>query len=384
MQMRTDLILEDTTLRDGEQAPGVALSKVQKLEILQALLGAGVKWIEVGIPKMGGEELDYLHASLDYADQAVLVAWNRGVKDDICFSLDMGFKAVHIGLPTSDVHLKSSVAKDRSWVSQQASDMVKYAKDRGAFVSISAEDVGRTDASFLQDYAGIVAEAGADRLRLSDTIGILGPEGYAERVSCAVRAADIAVHCHCHNDFGLAVANTIAGLKAGAKFFHVCVNSMSERAGMPDLAQMVMALKCIYDRDLGIDTTKLTDLANLVSNHTGVANEPWRPVVGKNVFAHESGIHSNGMLKDPRSFEPISPDEVGGTRRIVIGKHAGRAAIEYTLKNANIAVAPDLLVDCLDKVRQQSILQGSEITSAQLIDIYRAVESDATGNAAPN
>ena len=138
MPIREDIILEDTTLRDGEQAPGVALSKDQKLQILELLVDIGVRWVEVGIPKMGGEELEYIKESRKFADRARLVAWNRGILEDIAFSLDLGFDAVHIGLPTSDIHLKASVSKSRDWVAQRAADMVKYAKDRGAFVSISA------------------------------------------------------------------------------------------------------------------------------------------------------------------------------------------------------------------------------------------------------
>src|SRR5262249_15801954 len=160
--------------------------KEQKLDILRLLVETGVKWIEVGIPKMGGEELDYIRSSLDYADRANLIAWNRGVREDIDFSLRLGFRAVHIRLPPSHLHLRSSLAKSREWVSRQATDLVKFAKDRGAFVSISAEDVGRTDTGFLQEYAGLVAEAGADRPRLSDTIGILTPQAYADRVRLVV------------------------------------------------------------------------------------------------------------------------------------------------------------------------------------------------------
>ena len=148
---------------------------------------------------------------------------------------------------------------------------------------------------------------------------------------------------------------------------------MGERAGMPDLAQMVMSLKSLYGHDLGIDTARLTELGDLVARLTGVPIEPWRPVVGRNVFAHESGIHSNGTLINPKSFEPMSPEEVGGTRRIVIGKHAGRAAIEHVLRQADIEVVPDLLPECLEKVRAQSIRQHGELSPHQLIEIYRAI-----------
>lgn len=173
--MRQDIILEDTTLRDGEQAPGIAFSKETKIAIHDRLVAAGVRWIEAGIPAMGGTELDTLETLLARGSDATLVAWNRGVKGDVTFSLDLGFKAVHIGLPTSNIHLENSLGRDRRWLLQQAAVLIKYAKDRGAFVSISAEDIGRTELPFLEEYAVAVHDAGADRLRLSDTIGMLSP-----------------------------------------------------------------------------------------------------------------------------------------------------------------------------------------------------------------
>jgi isopropylmalate/homocitrate/citramalate synthase len=377
MIIRDDIILEDTTLRDGEQAPGIAWSKETKLKVLAELISAGVKWIEVGIPKMGGEELDFVREARDHAGDARLVAWNRGVMEDVKQSLDLGYDAVHIGLPTSDIHLSTSVNKSRDWVAQRARDLISYAKDRGAFVSISAEDVGRTDPGFLRDYAGIVGDAGADRLRLSDTIGILTPEAYAEKVGIAVNATRAAVQTHCHNDFGLAVANTLAGLRAGARFFHVCVNGMGERAGMPDLAQTVMALKLLYDRDVGVQTELLTKLSSLVADATSAPVEPWKPVVGYNVFAHESGIHSNGVLRDSRSFEPIPPEAVGGQRRIVIGKHSGRAAIVHALEGVGQEFDEDLMLPLLARVREESIRIGGELTVPALVRLYADMVSPA-------
>ena len=374
--LREDIILEDTTLRDGEQAPGVAFSRDTKLAILNELLGIGVRWVEVGIPAMKGEELDALQAMIERRDEAMLVAWNRGIKEDVAFSLDLGFKAVHIGLPTSNIHLSESIGKSRDWLLTQATDIIKFAKDREAFVSISAEDVGRTDIQFLQTYACTVTEAGADRLRLSDTIGILNPESYAEIVAAIAKVSPIDTQCHCHNDFGLSVANTLAGLAAGARYFHVCVNSMAERAGMPDLAQMVMALRHLYGRDLGIDTTGLKQLSITVANASRYVVPPWQPIVGSNVFAHESGIHTKAMLKNSTTFEPFRPEEVGGQRRLVIGKHSGRALLKHVLCERNVEIDENLLDACLEAVRDNAIRQGGELSSEQLCDIYLHLSAD--------
>ncbi|WP_438484873.1 homocitrate synthase/isopropylmalate synthase family protein [Streptomyces sp. S186] len=371
MSIRNDLVLEDTTLRDGEQTPGVAFSKETKTRILDTLIAAGVQSVEIGIPAMGGEELDFIRSCVDRQDEARLVVWHRGVREDVERSLDMGFNSVHIGLPTSAGHLKASVRKDRTWLLATARDLVRMAKDRGAFVSISAEDIARTEISFLQEYAGVVKEAGADRLRLSDTVGLLGPEAYGERVGAVVATTGIDVQCHAHNDFGLATANTLAGLKAGARYFHVTVNAIGERAGMADLAQVVVALKKLYDRDLGIDLTKLKELSLLVSEAARHPVLPWQPVIGDNVFAHESGIHANGMLRDTSTFEPFPPEHVGGERRYVLGKHSGRALVAWALEQQGVEPRDELLAQCLEEVRAQSIRTGGAVSQEDLVGIYK-------------
>jgi isopropylmalate/homocitrate/citramalate synthase len=367
--LRTDLILEDTTLRDGEQAPGVAFSARTKAVILDGLLRAGVRWIELGIPAIGGEELRFVREAAERQDEGHLVVWNRGIRSEVQDSLDLGFDHVHIGLPTSDLHLEASVRRDRSWLLATARELIGMAKDAGAFVSISAEDLARTEIGFLQEYAGVVREAGADRLRLSDTVGTMTPEQYGTRVRAVVSATDIDVQCHAHNDFGLGLANTLAGLAAGARYFHVTVNGMGERAGMADLAQASALLQLRYDRDLGIDLAQLTGLSQLVVEATGHNLLPWQPVVGASVFTHESGIHVGGMLRDTATFEPFSPELVGGARRYVLGKHSGRAAVRWALQEAGIRPEEELLGQCLQRVRQLAIERGSP-TSEAVCEIY--------------
>jgi isopropylmalate/homocitrate/citramalate synthase len=365
--MREDIIIEDTTLRDGEQAPGVAFDKETKAQILDALIETGVRWVEVGIPAMGGAELEFLKAAVHRQSEATLVVWNRGVRADVEFSLDLGYRAVHIGLPASKLHLDKSVGKGPDWLLAAATELVEYAKDRGAFVSISAEDIARTELDFLVEYAQTVAAAGADRLRLSDTIGILGPEEYARRVHEVVTHADIDVQCHAHNDFGLGFANTLAGLKAGARYFHVTVNGVGERAGMTDFAQAVVALKHLYGVDLGIDTTRLTSLSRRVAAACKQATVPWQPIVGENVFSHESGIHVNAMLKDASTFEPFRPEEVGGERRYVLGKHSGRALIESILRSHSRTYDQADLTACLTWLRQTAVDRAGAVAPDELV-----------------
>lgn len=374
--MRNDLIIEDTTLRDGEQTPGIAYDKDTKINIYNALVKAGIKWLEVGIPAMGGEELETVKIlkNKGLEDNVTTIAWNRGIKEDIKQSIDLGFKAIHIGLPTSQIHLKNSVNKSKQWVIQQATELIKFAKDRDVFVSISAEDVGRTDISFLQEYASYITEAGADRLRLSDTVGILPPENYANIIKSVQKVSNIDIQCHAHNDYGLAVANTLESIKAGVKYFHVTVNGIGERAGMADLAQMVLLLKNIYGIDLGIDTTKLLELSQLVSFYTKTTLYPWQPIVGENIFSHESGIHANGTLKCGNAFEPFSPELVGRERKIVIGKHSGKHALKYVLEKSGIDVNEEILPNLLNQVRALSIASRSCLSEAQLISLHEELK----------
>jgi homocitrate synthase NifV len=368
-----DITLEDTTLRDGEQAPGIAFSVEDKIRVHDLLVDAGVRWIEAGIPAMGGDELRTLRELLSRGSPATLVAWNRGVRADVEQSLALGFRAIHIGLPASERLLRSSVGRDRAWLLDQARTLIAIAKEKGVFVSISAEDVARTEIGFLEEYAGVVAESGADRLRLSDTIGALGPEEYARRVEAVATVSSIAVQCHAHNDYGLAVANTLAGVKAGARWFHVTVNGIGERAGMPDLAQVVMVLQRMYGVELGIDPTYLKPLSDLVSHLTKVTPTPWQPIVGENVFAHESGIHVNAMLHDSEAFEAFPPSDVGGTRRLVLGKHSGRALVREMLREANLDATEDEIARCLERCRTLAVQSGEAVDSTRLSQILTSV-----------
>ncbi|MFM2666675.1 hypothetical protein AAFX24_17745 [Vibrio mediterranei] len=375
MAFKENIIIEDTTLRDGEQAPGVAFSGEEKIEILDSLISSGVKWIEAGINSMGGSERRSLRMMLERVEGSDihLIGWNRGNKEDIANSIDLGFNHIHIGLPTSEIHLNDSISKSRSWLLDIACQLVDYAKQRGAFVSISAEDVGRSDLNFVIDYAAAIQEAGADRLRLSDTVGILNPQQYAHIIQKITDNVSIDTQCHAHNDFGYGVANTIAGLSAGARYFHTTVNGIGERAGMPDMAQTVMALKCHNDIDLGIDTKKLKSLSLQVAKASNTNLYPWQPIVGNNVFSHESGIHTNGTIKNGSAFEPINPDIVNGQRKIVIGKHSGKASLKYALDNMQHFWEEEKLDKLLALVREVSIIKKGELSYKSVCELYDTI-----------
>jgi homocitrate synthase NifV len=362
-------IVEDTTLRDGEQAPGIVFSIEEKVAIASLLDRVGVPMIEVGIPAMGGQECEAIRRIQALKLNARLVGWNRGKREDLEASFDLGLTHVHIGLPSSKQLLEDGLRRDRTWLLKTMAELVGYAKSRAEFVSLSAEDVCRAEPDFLLQYARVAKESGADRLRMSDTVGLATPESYAGLVARVSQEAGIPVMVHAHNDFGLGVANTLAGLAAGARYCHVTVNGVGERAGMPPLDEVVLALKHLYGVDLGWNLKLLPELAERVSKACGVPLHPWKPIVGSNVFAHESGIHVAGMLRNEKTFEPISPDEVGAQRRLVLGKHSGSHAIEAVLRERGVVVEPERAQHLLGQVRSEAVRKKRAITVEELEEL---------------
>lgn len=364
--MSPTVIVEDTTLRDGEQAPGVAFSVEEKVEIARGLDRLGVPMIEVGIPAMGGDEAEAIRRIVALGLRAKLVGWNRGRKEDVEASFALGLTHVHVGLPASKELLEGGLKRDRGWLLRTMAEMVGWAKTRAAFVSLSAEDVCRADPEFLVEYARVAKGAGADRLRMSDTVGLATPERYASLVARVVEGADIPVMVHAHNDFGLAVANTLAGIRAGATYAHVTVNGIGERAGNASLEETVVALKILYGIDVGWDLKVLPELSGTVARACRQAVPPWKPIVGANVFAHESGIHVAGLLRNDRTFEPFAPEEVGGRRRLVLGKHSGSHGIEAALAERGIPIDGERARRLLPLVRRRAVEKKSAVTPEEL------------------
>ncbi|WP_088335479.1 2-isopropylmalate synthase [Methanopyrus sp. KOL6] len=369
----------DTTLRDGEQTPGVALTPEEKLRIARKLDEIGVDTIEAGFAAASEGELKAIRRIVREELDAEVCSMARMVKGDVDAAIEAEADAVHIVVPTSEVHVKKKLRMDREEVLERASEIVEYAHDHGLTVEISTEDGTRTELEYLYEVFDACLEAGAERLGYNDTVGVMAPEGMflavkklRERVG-----EDVVLSVHCHDDFGMATANTVAAVRAGARQVHVTVNGIGERAGNAALEEVVVVLEELYGVDTGIRTERLTELSKLVERLTGVRVPPNKAVVGENAFTHESGIHADGILKDESTYEPIPPEKVGHERRFVLGKHVGTSVIRKKLKQMGIEVDDEQLLEILRRLKRLGD-RGKRTTEADL----RAIAEDVLGRPA--
>ena len=318
------VIIDDTTLRDGEQTAGVVFSRKEKLAIARMLDAMGVHELECGIPAMGREEQDSIRLLAEMELSARLITWNRATAPDIQASIDCGVGAVDISLSVSDIMIERKLRKSRGWVKEQLRAALAFAKRHGLYVSVGGEDSSRADIPFLVELMTIARDEGADRFRFCDTLGVLDPFAMYDRVVALRQGVpELEIEVHTHNDLGMATANAIAGVRAGARFVNTTVNGLGERAGNAPLEEVVMGLKHACGIDTGIDTHRFREISRFVGTAAGRPVPDWKAVVGEKVFSHESGLHADGVLKDPANYEGFDPAEVGLTRHMVVGKHSG-------------------------------------------------------------
>ena len=352
----------DTTLRDGEQSPGATMTSVEKLEVARALARLGVDVIEAGFPAASPDDLAAVkRIALEVGQPGraeggvpvrppIICGLARANKNDI----DKAWEAVkpaarpriHTFLATSEIHMRYKLKMDREQVIERAHDMVQYARTLCADVEFSPEDAGRSDPEFLYLVLGEVIKAGATTLNIPDTVGYTTPEEFGALIAGIMKNTpgieNVIVSVHCHDDLGLATANTLAGIQAGARQAEVTVNGIGERAGNTSLEEVVMALhtrRPAFNLNTGIDTTQIMRTSKLVSNYTGIVVQPNKAIVGANAFAHEAGIHQDGMLKHQQTYEIMRPETVGVTQsRLVLGKHSGRHAFKTRLTEMGFAL----------------------------------------------
>ncbi|KGK82694.1 trans-homoaconitate synthase [Desulfosporosinus sp. HMP52] len=365
------LTIVDTTLRDGEQTAGVVFSNQEKLRIARLLDELGVHQIEAGVAVMGGDEKKAISEIAKLGLKASIMGWNRAVISDIEASLACGVDAVAISISTSDIHIEHKLMTTREDVLERMVKATTFAKKEGMYISVNAEDASRSDMDFLVQFAKEAKNAGADRLRYCDTVGILDPFVTFDKIKTLIEKAGIDVEMHTHDDFGMATANALAGVKAGATHVGVTVNGLGERAGNAALEEVVMALKHLLDTDLSFATERFVEVSEYVARASGRMLPPWKSIVGSNMFAHESGIHADGALKNPRTYEAFSPEDVGLERQIVIGKHSGTASIKAKFRNEyGKEIAEEDAAEMLKRVRAIAVDMKRSLFDKELMYIY--------------
>ena len=370
----------DTTLRDGEQTPGVSLSPEKKLNIAKKLDVLGIDAIETGFPVISDGERSAVKMIASENLQSELCGLARTNKRDIDAAVDCGLNYIHTFIATSDIHLEYKLKMTREQALEKAIDAVEYGKSRGLQVEFSAEDATRTDREFLKKVFGEVAKAGADRIDIPDTVGYSTPQYIAEITKDAIDATKLPISVHCHNDFGLAVANAISGIQAGAECAHVTINGIGERAGNASLEELVMALNSLqFDQkwETNINKELLYETSRYVSKIIGITVQPNKAIVGENAFGHESGIHTHGVLNNPLTYEPISPEIVGRTRWLQVGKHAGIHGMNAMLKEYGIVPNEEQTKKILDKVKNIGD-QGKQVTEVELLSLANEVIGENT------
>jgi homocitrate synthase NifV len=361
----------DTTLRDGEQAPGVAFSTAEKMAILLLLDDAGVDELEVGIPAMGPAVCREIREMAALDPDCLLTSWCRAVKADIELAADCGTDGVHISFPVSSILLRA-LGKTTDWVLTRLDALVPFASERFRMVSVGAQDAFRASPDFLDAFVRSAAARGVHRVRIADTVGLARPSRVADMVrQLAPPAGAAALEFHGHNDLGMATANTIAAIEAGIGAVSVTVNGIGERAGNAPLEQVAVAVATLDDRHSAIDTRKLMAVCRFVSRVTHRPIAVDRPITGDAAFSHESGIHCAAVLKDPDTYQPFSPEMVGRRRsRLVVGRHSGSAVLKHTMKKAGLILDDQKTGQLLASVRTEALRKKAPISPGELVQLY--------------
>jgi 2-isopropylmalate synthase len=387
----------DTTLRDGEQSPGATMTSAEKLEVARTLAKLGVDVMEAGFPAASPDDLEAVRRialevgnPTDGSRAPIICGLARATKNDI----DKAWEAVkgaahpriHTFIATSEIHMKYKLKMDQEQVLEKIAEMVAYARSLCEEVEFSPEDAGRSDPEFLYVALEIAIKAGATTLNIPDTVGYTTPDEFGALIAGIIKNTKGIENCivstHCHNDLGMATANTLAGIQAGARQAEVTINGIGERAGNTSLEEVVMSLqtrRSVFGLDTGIDTTQIMRASKLVSNYTGIVVQPNKAIVGANAFAHEAGIHQDGMLKNQLTYEIMRPESVGVTQsKLVLGKHSGRHAFKvrlsdlgYPLNDADVDKAFERFKNLADK---KKVITDADLEALVADEVYQPRE----------
>jgi len=367
-----DIEICDVTLRDGEQTPGVVFSREEKIAIAEKLDSVGVDVIEAGFPVVSKSEAaivrDIAHLGLD----AKVCCLARSVAKDVDVALGCDVDFVSIFIATSDLHLKYKYHKTFEEAESCALDVLDYAKDHGLTVRFAAEDATRTDIDLLKTIFKSAEVHGADYVSIADTVGILNPSTAFYLISEIKKTVKTKVCIHCHNDLGMAVANTLSGAEAGAFQLHTTVNGIGERCGNASLEELLVGLRVQYGIER-YDVGQLMELSKLVEQYSGVPIPRIKPIVGANAFSHESGIHVAAVLEEPMTYELFAPEMVGGKREFIIGKHTGSKALKGVVEKMGYNLTHDKMCMLLDRVKKCSEAK-KQVTCDRLSEFIKELE----------
>jgi homocitrate synthase NifV len=361
----------DTTLRNGEQTAGVVFSKHEKIRIAKLLDEVGIPEIEIGTPSLGPAEREIIKEIVASKPNCKLFTYCEADPANISYAAECGIKNIIINISTSDLHLKVKYGKTRTWALNQLRETISEAKSSGLDFIVSAEDATRTDLEFLLKMINIAKKKGANRFRICDTVSRLDPFRTFLYINTILNTISFPIEVYNHNDFGMATANAMAAIRAGASSLVTSVNGLGEGTGNAALEEIVMALKYLEEVDLGMATSKFRELSEYVAKASARAIPVWKAIVGTNVFAHESGIHTDGVLKNPRNYEVFEPGEVGLTRQIVVGKHSGSHTILHKFKEFEIDLTDKEANEILAMARSMSVDLKRPLFDKELMYIYK-------------
>jgi homocitrate synthase NifV len=372
------IFINDTTLRDGEQAPGVAFDAHDKLAIARALAAAGVDEIEAGTPAMGTEEVEAIARIAFDGLPCRVMAWCRLTISDVDAALRSGVRHVNISAPMSRVQMAAKLRVNVDGVAERVRALVSYARERGLSVALGGEDASRADPRDIGKILGAAAKAGAWRFRFADTLGVLDPFATYESIKRVREETDLPIEFHGHDDFGLATANTLAAIRAGATHASVTAIGLGERAGNAALEEVVMALGHVAHGYTDVAPEHLPPLAALVAKAARRRVGRSKAIVGSDVFTHESGIHVAGLLKDARTYQALDPAVLGRRRRILIAKHSGLAAIQRKCAEAGVPVDRVAAGRILSQVKDRARDKRPPLTRRELIRLVDGAREPQT------
>jgi len=368
----------DTTLRDGEQSPGVSLTFEDKIEIARQLDLLGVDSIEAGFPASSDGETKVVKEIAGSGFDAEVIALSRANRHDVDAALSCDVDAIHVFIPTSPVQMKYAVNMTPEQVLSATTDSIEYVKKHGLVCEFSPMDATRTKAAFLKKVCETAENAGMDRLNVPDTVGIMIPRTMHDLIEDLRTVVKVPISVHCHDDFGMAVANSLSAVEAGATQVHATINGLGERAGNASLEEVVMALHMIYKLKTRVNTRLLYSTSRMVATLTGIQVQANKAIVGENAFAHESGIHTRGVTVKPLTFEPIRPELVGRTRKLVAGKLAGTRGVKAELEEVGIHPTDGQLKEIVQRVKDLGD-KGKMVTDADLLALTSAVMGEVVG-----